>query len=220
MSLVILLWAVTAVAVLVGRIRRASWKTVRRYQAGQRAMARLGPQYTREDTREDTREHTTGDNHNEPRRPDANDVDAVGEGPSAGGRGGRPDDDVVPHVRLIESGRLPTPRTAFRGEPYTPIGRPGWARMADDLDRRPSVSIDSRAWARQPDGVPEQQASPTAGPSPAHGRGSQPDSSTIAALIRVAGSRPRRTRPRLTARHGPSRLARSRSRPASRSSPC
>lgn len=176
MSLVIVLWAVTVLVVLVGRIRRASWKTVRRYQAGQRAMARLGPEHTREPT--------PADSHNEPRHPDADDVD-----------------DLIPHVRLIEGSRLPKPRSAFRGEPYTPIGRPGWARMADDLDRRPSVSIDSRAWARPPDGPPD----PDAGPVRAGG--SEPDPATMAALIRVAGPHPRRTRRRLPAVPGLSPLA-------------
>jgi len=186
MDLVILLWGVTAAAVLIGRVRRGSWKTVRRYQRGQRAIARLGP------------EPSHGPGHAERRAPDA------------GGQGGG---DVVPHVRLVEEDRLPRPRAAFGGEPYRPIGRPGWARMAADLDQRPSVAIDSRAWARPSAGASEPAATdhpPDRGRRPHHPapgnmtpepaparplppfRPSEPDPSTMAALIRVAAPHRRR----------------------------
>jgi uncharacterized protein DUF4115 len=179
MSLVILLWALTAAAVLIGRVRRGSWKTVRRYQRGQRAIARLGP------------EPSDGPRH------------AERCGPDAGCQDG---DDVVPHVRLIEEDRLPRPRAAFGGEPYSRIARPGWARMAADLDQRPSVAIDSRAWARPTAAGAEPAAAdrpPTPGrrphePAPVRPRPplgpSEPDPSTMAALIRVAAPRPRKAR--------------------------
>lgn len=185
MGVVILLWTMTALAVIVGRARRGSWKTVRRYQAGQRALARLGPEHPA----------AAGD--------DGPAGAAGGPRPSAGSprRGGAPgsgpeqvgdaEDELSPHVRLLDGDHLPPPRPAVGGQPSPRTRRPGWARAAADFDRRPSVSIDTRTWSATPG--PEDEVAPSA-PRAAAPAGT--DARAMASLIRVAqpyGARPRWT---------------------------